>query len=600
MDFPTAAAESRQDETPADDIAFDDIRTTADTHTQDSIRRKFRVGTIMMAIAAALFAGVGIAMISIIESSHHETEIAAIALRNHVEGDMMHDAIRSSVLKAQLAAINDDRSAMLEAKDDLKRYGDWFERLVRANKLLDLPDATKKLLDEVDEPLATYLADALEVQALLSFGSDRTDQQLVAFEREFDQLEEAMLKVSNGLEKSMRDARENNETMVLLAISTMTVLALLMLAVIFWFYRSVIRDVVAPIEGQTQSLFALSRGDHNVEIAGLERRDEIGQLASGIAAFKGAVRTALDANIAQSRAEKQAVDATNLAESEGARRDRMRELSETIEQRVLVAAENLVGKVNSLLSLSSNIAQSADQTKTEIMNASATGAQIVENMNQVASASGQLAVSAANIGRVVKTSVDATVAAAERGNSAASQSSDLLQSVNEIRDFSRLIGDISKQTGQLALNARIEASRAGDAGTSFAVVANEIKDLSSDASGAATTISAKVATIRDVGEAVTGSIAGFNESVQKLRDASAVVGDAIDEQNLATESIDMNIREVAAGTRNMSAMVGSIEAIAISSASDAVELKEIAATLGTLATDLRNDVVAIVADVKAA
>ena len=170
----------------------------------------------------------------------------------------------------------------------------------------------------------------------------------------------------------------------------------------------------------------------------------------------------------------------------------------------------------------------------------------------------------------------------------------------KIRDFSRLISDISRQTNQLALNARIEASRAGEAGASFAVVANEIKSLAENAAQSSDLVEEQLTSIRDIAESVTNSVIDLNRSVGYLREASTIVAEAIEEQNLATGSIDSSIQEVAIGTRDLHQIVNSVEEVSATGITDSDALKRQAELLGQIANGLKNDVIAIIGEVRAA
>ena len=93
-----------------------------------------------------------------------------------------------------------------------------------------------------------------------------------------------------------------------------------------------------------------------------------------------------------------------------------------------------------------------------------------------------------------------------------------------IEQMLALIIDMASRTNMLALNAGIEAARAGDAGRGFAVVASEVKTLASQTRSAAGDITQYVDRIRDIVEQVA---AGFVE-VEKAIDANNGFSDAID------------------------------------------------------------------------
>jgi methyl-accepting chemotaxis protein len=130
----------------------------------------------------------------------------------------------------------------------------------------------------------------------------------------------------------------------------------------------------------------------------------------------------------------------------------------------------------------------------------------------------------------------------------------------EIATVVKLINGIAEQTNLLALNATIEAARAGEAGKGFAVVASEVKELAQETARATEDISQRV-------EAIQGDTAGAVEAISRIsavigeiNDFQATIAAAVEEQTATTNEMNRNVAEAASGSQDIAAAISGLAA----------------------------------------
>ncbi|ABM62929.1 methyl-accepting chemotaxis protein [Halorhodospira halophila] len=104
---------------------------------------------------------------------------------------------------------------------------------------------------------------------------------------------------------------------------------------------------------------------------------------------------------------------------------------------------------------------------------------------------------------------------------AATRVKQLNQASNEIGSIIELIEEIAFQTNMLALNASVEAARAGQAGAGFSVVAQEVRRLADQTKSATVDIAQRIRTLRDETEAISASVEEMGSAVDRGREATA-------------------------------------------------------------------------------
>lgn len=150
---------------------------------------------------------------------------------------------------------------------------------------------------------------------------------------------------------------------------------------------------------------------------------------------------------------------------------------------------------------------------------------------------------------------------------------DVKSALSQVAATAGAIDSVAKQTRLLALNARIEAARAGAAGAGFSVVAAEVKDLARQTAEATATITATLNQLSHVLEAVLGQAGEVGEGAQRVDDEASAVLDGL----VAVDSTLQQVGEGAEGTRSAA------RAIAEAASERSVALEALAT--GIVATD---------------
>ncbi|HEV7186343.1 MAG TPA: methyl-accepting chemotaxis protein [Blastococcus sp.] len=133
-------------------------------------------------------------------------------------------------------------------------------------------------------------------------------------------------------------------------------------------------------------------------------------------------------------------------------------------------------------------------------------------------------------------------------------------SSEEIATVVKLINGIAEQTNLLALNATIEAARAGEAGKGFAVVASEVKELAQETARATEDISRRVEAIQADTSGAVEAISRISTVIGEINDFQATIAAAVEEQTATTNEMNRNVAEAAHGTQGIAAAISGLAA----------------------------------------
>ncbi len=166
-----------------------------------------KVGSLVLLASATMLAFAGVVFYEFEQNVKNERDLETIstALTNHLEADMMHDALRSDVLSATLAGIKKDESAGKDVLKELDNHIGIFRTAIEKSEKLELDDSTKAALASVEQPLNEYTKLASELAKKAIQDPAAGESGMADFGKRFQDLERSM-STASGLIESRAEA----------------------------------------------------------------------------------------------------------------------------------------------------------------------------------------------------------------------------------------------------------------------------------------------------------------------------------------------------------------------------------------------------------
>ena len=380
-------------------------------------------------------------------------------------------------------------------------------------------------------------------------------------------------------------AQESRSAMIALALNIVVMLVLLGSAVF------AALNVARPTRRIGEVLLELAKGNKAVEVPYSERGDEVGDNARAALTFRDNLVRIEKMEAEQKRTE---------AEAAAARKAEMHRLADEFQAAVGGIVDTVSSASGDLATAAGTLTKTADVTQELAGSVAAASEQASANVQSVATATEEMTSSVNEISRQVQESSRIAGEAVKQAQQTDARINELSQAAGRIGDVVKLITAIAEQTNLLALNATIEAARAGEAGRGFAVVASEVKALAAQTGKATEEISTQITGMQAATQDSVAAIKEIGGTIGRISEIASTIAAAVEEQGAATQEIARNVGEAAKGTGQVATSIADVNRGAGETGAASSKVLSSAQSLSTESTRLRSEVDKFLSTVRAA
>ncbi|ATY33911.1 HAMP domain-containing methyl-accepting chemotaxis protein [Sphingomonas psychrotolerans] len=402
--------------------------------------------------------------------------------------------------------------------------------------------------------------------------------------------------IKDAQTKRIEENGARQETAIKSALFVLVLGALALMGIAIALAVMLTRLIARPVSGLTRTMADLAAGKNDIAVPDTDRGDELGDMARAVLVFRDAAVAKQTAEAANARAEaeqKMVVETVSAQLSELANGNLTAEISRDFPGDYATVKTNFNAAVAELRSLIGTVMQSASTIRdgsNEIAQASedlarrteANAASLEETSAAVTQMDGRLKQTAAAAGRTVQRA-DGTIVTVSNGRATADEA---MQAMTRVADSAKGIDSVIEgldkiafQTRVLAMNAAVEAGRAGEAGRGFAVVADLVSALAMRAEEEAgrardqltatqTDIVAAVEMVQKVDTAladISGDVGEVHKLLGEMANDNQAQSTAISEISIAIGTMDQStqqnaamVEETSAAARNLSGEVAAL------------------------------------------
>ena len=349
--------------------------------------------------------------------------------------------------------------------------------------------------------------------------------------------------------------------------TTMAIVAVVILIILLVLMERMVNYMIKPIKSLTDSIVMMASGDFTVDIK-TKGNDEITVMGQSMKDFAASMRKMINdivnaSETLQGQAELSSTVSGGLYEASLTQSKTIDNLNETVDQ-LSASVQEIAENATSLAMVVSETKDSsmeAEQKMNETVTVAESGKSDMEKVGEAMN--------------VIQSSINSLQESIDEVGTASS----------EINNIVSMIGEIADETNLLALNASIEAARAGDAGRGFAVVASEIGGLADDSNKSVQKIQGLIDQVTSL---VAETVEKAKQSVDEISSSSELVNQAVNTFDTIYDNI-INANHV---VNNMASSMSQVESVATNVAAiteeQAASAEVISGNAGNIAAESQN------------
>ena len=349
--------------------------------------------------------------------------------------------------------------------------------------------------------------------------------------------------------------------------TTMAIVAVVILIILLVLMERMVNYMIKPIKSLTDSIVMMASGDFTVDIK-TKGNDEITVMGQSMKDFAASMRKMINdivnaSETLQGQAESSSTVSGGLYEASLTQSKTIDNLNETVDQ-LSASVQEIAENATSLAMVVSETKDSsmeAEQKMNETVTVAESGKSDMEKVGEAMN--------------VIQSSINSLQESIDEVGTASS----------EINNIVSMIGEIADETNLLALNASIEAARAGDAGRGFAVVASEIGGLADDSNKSVQKIQGLIDQVTSL---VAETVEKAKQSVGEISSSSELVNQAVNTFDTIYDNI-INANHV---VNNMASSMSQVESVATNVAAiteeQAASAEVISGNAGNIAAESQN------------